>query len=241
MAKTSQKSNKEIGSAFDLLGKSYEIVKKNWPAFVVVNIFSIVSSVLMGLKISIFDNSSIDPYNIDWASYIEIGDSMALGVFVVAISVVVVILFLLALAVLQVRVSAGLTPTISQIFNDAIKFGLRLIGLFVLSSIIITIGAILFIIPGFIAIGLLALSPYILIDKDVGVIEAMKRSYALGKAHFWKVWGALGVLILVAIGTNFISYFPVIGPIVGTLVSIAFSLVIVLRYRELNALKSTSK
>ncbi len=45
MAKESTKSA-QTGSAFDLLGKSYNIVKENWQIFAVVNIFAIIYAVL---------------------------------------------------------------------------------------------------------------------------------------------------------------------------------------------------
>jgi len=242
MAKSSQKSNQEIGSAFDLLGKSYEIVVKNWPAFAIVNVFTILSSIFAGLNIGDKNTSGFDNnYSSAFVPGADLSDRLALGIFVVVIFAVINIFLYIALIVLETRVSAGKRPTISEIFNETFNYGLRLIGLAILASIIIVVGLILLIVPGIIAIGRLAMSPYILVDKNVGIIEAMKLSNEMGKSYFGKIWAAIGVVILISLGAGLLSIFPVVGPIVGTLITIAFSLVIVLRYRQLVAIKAKQK
>lgn len=105
-------------------------------------------------------------------------------------------------------------------------------------AVVIGIGFLLLIVPGIIAIGRLALAPYIMIDKKVGIEEALKQSNELGKKYFWKVWAAILVMILVtAILAGLLGIIPILGPLASVAVSIAFSVVLALRYQQLRGHK----
>jgi uncharacterized membrane protein len=95
-------------------------------------------------------------------------------------------------------------------------FVLRFIGLGLLSAIVIIFGLILFVVPGVLAIFFLSFAPYILVDKNTGVIDAMKGSYELVK-EYWKV--TLGLLVV-----NFVIQIPSYVPVVGQLISLALGI-----------------
>ena len=63
----------------------------------------------------------------------------------------------------------------------------RLIGVFVLYALAITLGLILFIIPGIYLAVKLQFALYYAIDKNISVIEAFKRSYAATTGNFWRI------------------------------------------------------
>jgi hypothetical protein len=95
-------------------------------------------------------------------------------------------------------------------------------------SIIVTVGTMLFIIPGIIAFLRLSLFPYFIIDKNAGAIESLKMAYKATKNH---VWQAFALCVAVAIITILlrISW-------VGNIAVIPFSaLVYVYFYRSLVA------
>jgi len=73
------------------------------------------------------------------------------------------------------------------------------------------------------------------VDKDLGVIESLKQSNDKAKGNMGKIYGAIGVVILIAIGTSIISSVPILGPLVGTAITIALSLVLALRYQQLKS------
>lgn len=231
---TTSKNSHEIGSAFDLLGKSYDIVKKNWQVFAAVNILSILSAIAVAFD---FDKNDKNSWFMGGSWNASSGNDLGviLGLSAALIVVFGVIgLFLYAMSTsLQVKASAGKKPDLNELFEDGKKYFFRLLGVGILSSIIIVVGLILLIVPGIIAIGRLVMSPYHVVDKNLGVIDALKASNKQAIGRLGLVWAAIGVTILISILVSIINYVPIIGPLVGVAISIAYSLVMALRYQQL--------
>lgn len=243
MAKVNSTKTVEVGSAFDLLPKSLEIVKNNWPAFLVVNILTLVSSLPFlqpePTEFNVQNNeAAFSSENIAGLSGFGLGTLLGF-VGVVALLFAAVNFFLLVMYfVLQVKSSAGKKPGIGELFNEAVKnwLWLRYIGLVLLGGLILVVGFLLLIVPGIIAYGRLAMSPYLLYDKNLGVIDAIKQSNELGKSFTGKVWGAIGVTFLVAIGAAILGIIPLVGSLLGSALVIVYSLVLPLRYQQLKNL-----
>lgn len=89
----------------------------------------------------------------------------------------------------------------------------RNVGAQLLASLFISLGLLVFIIPGIILEYAFAMVPYILAeDNDIGPMDAIRKSYAMMKGHKWELfvldlsfigWAILGVLTL---GLLFIFY-----------------------------------
>jgi hypothetical protein len=218
-----KEKNVEIGSAFDLLGKSWEIVKANWQAFLFVNILAIISS---------FDYGSDD---VDNAGYQFNPDFVTGGA--VLFFFILYIYFVFMGVVLQTRAVKGEKPEIMELVKAGANKFLPLFGLGVVSIVIAAVSFLLLIIPFIFVLPRLVMAPYIMVDKNLGVMDSLSESFKLGKAFFGKIWGAIGVMILVAIGSGLLGIFPVIGMLAGTLLAIAFGLVIPLRYQQIKNLK----
>lgn len=236
MADTENQPNSKVGSVFDLPSKSWQFVKDNWQMFAVVNILSILSAVAAGFgnedkedKGSPFQGA--DPSGI--VSGQELGALLGLGVITVLLFIAVSI-FLYAMAmVLELKAAKGEKPNLNSLVEGAKKYWLRLFGLAILSGLIIVGGLILLIVPGLIAIARLVFAPYIMIERDLGIIDSMKASNEMAKDRFGQIWAALLIVILIAFAASAVSAIPMVGPIIGTAITIAFSLVIVLRYLEI--------
>jgi uncharacterized membrane protein len=69
-----------------------------------------------------------------------------------------------------------------------------------LVSVITIVGFVLFIIPGIIFACKLAFTPYLVVDRKMGVIEAVKESWRMTGGHAWKVFliGLLAIPIGIA-------------------------------------------
>jgi hypothetical protein len=236
---TAAESRHEIGSAFDLLGKSLEIVKKNWQAFAVVNILAILSAIgnIFGDDSKKMENGWAYQPAGDWGGFsgAQVGSLLGFGALALLLFVIVGIFLFTMATSLEVKSAAGKKPDLSELFEDGKKYFLRIIGVVLLSGLLIVGGLILFIIPGIFALGRLVMAPYHLVDKDLGVIEAMKRSNDQAKGRMILVYAAIGVMILVSILAGIIGVIPVIGPLVGAAVTIAYSVVLALRYQQLKA------
>ncbi len=69
----------------------------------------------------------------------------------------------------------------------------------IVSGLVLVASFIALIIPFFIVAPRIALSPYFLIDKNMGPIEALKASWAITQGHAGKVWGIIGANIAFAL------------------------------------------
>ncbi len=69
-----------------------------------------------------------------------------------------------------------------------------------LVTVIVIIGLILLIVPGIIFACKLVFTPYLVVDRKMGVIEAVKGSWNMTRGHAWKVFliGLLAVPISIA-------------------------------------------
>ncbi|MBN1176573.1 MAG: DUF975 family protein [Dehalococcoidales bacterium] len=70
----------------------------------------------------------------------------------------------------------------------------------VLVGVIVVIGLVLIIIPGIIFACKLAFTPYLVVDRKMEVIEAVKTSWRMTNGHAWKVFliGLLAIPIFIA-------------------------------------------
>lgn len=229
-------AKQHIGSAFDLLGKSADIVKKNWQVFAVVNILTIIGAISDAFGNKNYDNNhwAYQPMN-NWGGFSGPQIAALLGAgFILLLILLAIGIFLYTMSVsLQVKSTAGRKPDLSELIEDGKKYFFRLFGVSLLSGLIIAAGLVLLIIPGIIAIGRLVMAPYHLVDKDLGIMEAIKLSNDKAMGRMSLIYGAIGVSILVAIFAGIVGIIPVLGPLAGAAITIAYSLVLPLRYQQL--------
>ena len=94
-------------------------------------------------------------------------------------------------------------------------------------AVVVIIGLILLIVPGIIALVALLFTPYLIVDRKLWPIEAMKESARITKGHRWQIFG----LVLVLFGLNILG---ALALVIGLLVTVPISmLAIVHAYRFL--------
>jgi len=64
----------------------------------------------------------------------------------------------------------------------------------ILMVIIVTIGIVFFVIPGVIAIIALVFTPYLIIDRNLGAVAALRESVRITKGHWWNLF-FFGILV----------------------------------------------
>jgi hypothetical protein len=82
----------------------------------------------------------------------------------------------------------------------------RLLGVFILYVIIVTLGCILFVIPGIYLAIRLQFALYYMIDKNISVRQAFKKSYAATTGNFWRI---LAVDVIAAVLMQLIITIPI--------------------------------
>lgn len=232
MATSATEPDKSVVSAFELPGKSARLITKHWKLFAFVNLPFILLAVpaLFGNAVSSRQSSQnlTTMPNPDEIFAIA-GFGLVFGLVFLLVS-----LFFYAMTIkLSLEVTADEKPNVQSLVNAGAKFWLRLLGLSLVLGVIIVAGLILLIIPGLIAAVLLVFAPLILIDKNTSITEAIKGSYRMVTANAGPVLGALAIFIGLMITGSIIMEIPYIGPVLGTIVSILFSLIMYFRYQEL--------
>jgi uncharacterized membrane protein len=123
------------------------------------------------------------------------------NLFSVLISTLVLILFLIALDLGFRKIALDLhdhhESSVNKLFSCLSLTPSALIG-WMLYALMVWIGWIFFVLPGFIALLRFAFFPYFIVDKHAGPIHALKMSWAMTKDHVWDIfafWAAIKIII----------------------------------------------
>lgn len=122
------------------------------------------------------------------------------NMFSVLISAVVLVLFFVGLDLGFKKIALGLhdrdESSVKELFS-AFSLTPKALVAWILYALMVWIGWIFFILPGFIALLRFAFFPYFIVDKNVGPIDALKMSYEVTKDHVWDMfafWVAIKIL-----------------------------------------------
>lgn len=223
-----------ISNPFKLLGPSWQSVKLNLGTWVVS---VIIYSLALGLLFLV-------PTTVAAITGVSSGQIGA-GVIAFALASLIVLIPGLYLAA---RFSGLFTNLIlegirghklgfKQAWGAGKPFGWRLLGAGLLVGLTIAFGLVLLIIPGIIALAWFAMTPYVIVNENKGIIDAMKRSKQLAAGRFWEILGAIGVTSIASIFT----IIPVVGWIITLALGFAFAAVLGVRYVQLKDFKDSNK
>jgi uncharacterized membrane protein YesL len=219
-----------VGEAFKMYKESWEALKLNLATFILAVIVPagiIMLGVFISVVLGLFSTNTSDS-----------GSSLGLilGLLVVLASVVLALVFAPAITITQLESVKGKKVQFSEVFEQSKKYVLRFIGLGILAILLIEIPALLLFFTIFLfPLGIawivvsaffLVLAPYILINKDLGVIDTLKASFEVTKKN-WQ-WVLAAYVVLVAV--NIISVVPFIGWIISLVLSFMYFCLIPLIY-----------
>jgi hypothetical protein len=230
--------------SFELFGKSKEIVLKNiWifgPLYILPTIFMIHSWIWTPAKPGAphhwwysLDNfgpgASASPIPL-FSGYSLLGFSLVWGLLVLVGGAIVQIMTQAA----QLEGAEGKAVTFDSIWKTTKELGWRMVGLYIVVALTLFVGFLLLIVPFFIFLRRYFLAPYVMLDKKVGIQEAMSRSAAISKPHSGSVWGVIGVIFLICL-TGII---PIIGWLASFVLGFLYSVAPALRYQELKKIST---
>lgn len=218
-----KKPNKtqQLPGAFSLFEPSWEAVKLNFGTFL---LFFII--ILAGTAVAVIA-----------------GVILALGFkdtplllypTLTALAIALIALFMvLAPATVHVQLKSAqkTTADFDSAFQQGKKYFWRFWGMSMLIGLIILVGFILLIVPGFFMIKRYLLAPYFLVDKDLAIKEAMAASAEAGKKYSGSVWGVLGVEIVIGL----VNSVPYVGSIAGFVLNVAYYCAPAVRYEQVKA------
>ncbi len=219
---------RQTTSAFDLVPRSFELVSKNLPLFALVSSAPLLMTVLSAVNSKEVEvGSSLSP-GLLFQSALGMAPAVAL-----ILGIISLVLQTMALG-LVLKAAQDKTANLNELTETARKFTLKYLGLSILSGLVIVLGFVLLIVPGFIAITRLFLASYVMVSENLGVVESMKRSSELSKGNAGAIWGVIGVTILLGIIGQILGFIsPVVGAVVASLLGIGYSVAPAIRYLEL--------
>jgi hypothetical protein len=227
-----QPSRPALPSAFALFGPSVEALKVNVGTIILLVLAPyLLMIVLLALLFAVFMafNASTGTTNV--ALDIVLG-LLAVGVYVAVIAFMVILSVGLIAAAL--KSAAGQRLSFSQAFVVGKHFGWRYLGLGLLVGLLILGGLILLIVPGIFMIKRYYLSSYYLIDHNLGIREAMRRSAADAKEFSGAIWGLLGVTILLSLA----GVVPIIGGAISLVLGVMYLCAPAIRYLQIKQAKA---
>jgi hypothetical protein len=245
MARTSKRARKSsplyLPSAFDLFTPSKELVLKH------IWIFGPLYAVPLILGIHDWIWSPSGPQNhTAWYQHAYgfsaspgnpfpdygfsgfIGFSIIWFLFVLIAGTVAAIMSQAA----QLKAAEGRRLDFQDLWAVVKQMGWRLLGLYIVTVIIVVVGLFLLIVPGLIFLRRYYLAPYVMIDKNLSIGDALNKSAELSKRNTGAVWGLFGVMLLIGL----IGIVPFIGGLVSFVLGSLYSVAPALRYQQLKQL-----
>ncbi len=126
-------------------------------------------------------------------------------------------------------------------FRKGLRYFWRLIGLAILTGLVYFAALLLLVVPFFIVLPKLLLASYHLVDKDLGVVESMKVSWAQSKRWSGEIWALIGVSFLMVLAMIVLMMIPVVGIVAMLLISLLASCMPVIRYMQIKDAETAAK
>lgn len=167
--------------AFGIYKRSKEAIMLNIKPFLGLLLLYIVVSILAGILLSVVGVANNSPLMNLVDLIISSGATVSFTLLILA----------------GIR---GQKMEFSPAAKSALSFmTVKVIGLSILMALILFVSILLLIVPFFFVLPRIALAPYFLIDKNMGVTDSLRASWDATKGSMGKVWGVIGVTILFGI------------------------------------------
>jgi len=224
-----------IKSVTQLFKESSQAVRRNLGLFVFLSSVAIID-----LAWQIGTNIKDKTHGSPWGTIISNsfagghGDGLGTGSgFLSVILFILAIILGLMTVILSVRAVHQKNVRFADVWADFKRLWLRLIGVEILSILLIGFSFVLLIIPGILVLPRLILAPYLLVDQDVGAMEALNRSWDMTKGYFGAIW----LVVLFGLVLSLPSVIPIVGPIVAFALGLLYAVAMPLRYFEIKKAK----
>jgi uncharacterized membrane protein len=240
----SEHSNKLPG-AFSLFGPSWQAFKVNW----VILVFGVLVPIVALLLVVAFLQLVVH-FVFSGVSATDGGFSLwSTTVSTVNIVSVIIgagaILFAIPLAsalyyYTKLASASGVKLRYWPSVRRSLHFFWRILGLTLLRFILVFCGLILLVVPGLIVLRRYMLAPYYLIDEDLGVFEAMRRSLKGSKTFSGALWGLIGVYVVVAVASILLNIIPIVGWLFSIVLSLVTLCLAAVRYVQVREVAKAS-
>jgi len=205
-----------LPSAFALFVPSVRAMLLNLQTFVLLGALPLVMFVALGFTGGLELTATGPPH---WDAVIPFSAGIIVAIFIISPAVVLV----------QLKSVRRQQIGFREAFDQGLHYFWRMLGLALLLAVIFVVSLILFVVPFFFMLRRYLLSPYYLVDRDLGIREAMRQSAAASKHHSGAVWGVIGVQTLLSI----FNFVPILGQVVAVVCNAAYWCAPAARYNQM--------
>lgn len=208
--------------------KGWELTKKHWAVLVLAFLITLALSLAIGLVTGLF--------SVIFESVPELGTGVYL--FMQLISIIVSLWTTYNLYHMMIKLNDGKTVKATDVIhfsNEMLpKFGNYILGNLLL-VLVILLGFIAFIIPGIYFSVRFMFVPYLLIDKNMGVMDAFKKSSDMTRGEIWHLIG----FSLLSFGIIIVGLIALLVGVIPAAILISLTTVVIYRKLESHVHSST--
>ena len=176
--------------AFEAYDVAFNIIKKN-PLFTVIT----AAALLAGYALSVIIQGP-PKFGELW---------FPVGQYVLLLPVALV------MPAYSVAVADDKKPSFGSLYRRPLRVFGSLIIAYILAELMILVSALPLFIPAIWTIAWFMMTGFVVMDKNIGPIKALKESKRLAKDHKGKVWGLIGVSVLLSFGVSMVTIVPEAG------------------------------
>lgn len=226
MAKTSEL---KLTSSFDLFTKSKDAIKNNVWLYIAVNIVPFVLFALIMLPLLFLSFSG-------FADEDKVSAVKSFNVLAVIIGIAFVMFFVSIYTAIvtftNLRLAQNKKPSFEAIWKDSKSKFVDIFFAQILAGLMVILGFILLVVPGFFMIRRYYLVSYFVADQGLSPVQALKKCKEQSIKASGYVFGLLGVTLLLSL-TGII---PLIGGILSMVLGFLYGVAPALRYLEIKKL-----
>lgn len=157
-----------------------------------------------------------------------------LGIGLIVLGVLWLLITMPAAYGFALRAARGKVTGPPEALRASRRYFWRYYGLNILVSIVLFAGFVALIIPGFIFLRRYYLAPYYLIDRKLGILDAMRTSAHEGKPFAGRIWGTIGVMAVFSFAASAFDIIPYVSLLLVPLFTYLYFFGAALRYREIS-------
>lgn len=221
---------KQYMPATELLAKSWELIKAHIRPVVGVYALTSILSLVSVLHGRNFVLEKGQPVNLRLIMESIFGLNLQITIaFLILLMVFQVMQLQLQIAIIRKRSVSAFSlweATRNQFFP--------LLVLQLAMGLGILLGFVAFILPSVWVFTRLSMAPFVMADKNVGVLESLRSSFAMTKGQWRPIWTMYGLLFACVLIPSF-SVFGIAGQVVSLMATVITALMPALRYKELAA------
>jgi hypothetical protein len=217
-----------LSGSWQLLKPSIDLIRENIDTVIII---IVIPSLIIELGLILSGNGSTTA-----AAHAGVGIPIAI------VGVALAIVNLPVTCYLQLKAASRKKPGLSECYRRGYRFFWRVIAVNLLVDAIVVVGLLLLIVPGLLLLRRYYLSQYYIVDRDMGVIEAMKCSANETKSLSIYIWGMLGVILVLSVcglaASSLFGFIPGLGIIISVIISVLYTFGPALRYFEVKKFNS---